>query len=400
MIRQKKFPSDNLKSSKESFDCIIIGAGLAGLTAARYLKKANLNTLIIESHSQLGGRVKSTQIDGFTLDHGFQVINPTYDEIRRLDVLKMLDFHSVSAGFYDISRHKEFSIREIFKADYGTVFEKFNFLKFLVSNPTNSVLNESIKSFPLLYENLLSPFFAGVFLTEPKQVSNAINQQVIKSFVASYIKGKLPGLPSGGVSRFSMELSKSAGPILLNEKVIKIDSNLQKIKTISGSYSFKNLIVATDFNQAKRFYPKLPSIQFNPSATYYFSGPKISNKFLAVNGKNGLINSGIISNFNPNYAPKNRSLISASFNSEKSLPLKNLQSDLAKIWQVSSKELEFISVFKITNSLPKFKKSILVSSNKVGPNIFLAGDYLAAPSQQGAMKSGRLAAAAVLARTI
>ena len=306
MIRQKKFPLDNLKSGKESFDCIIIGAGLAGLTAARYLKTANLNTLIIESDSQLGGRVKSTQIDGFTLDHGFQVINPTYDEIRRLDVLNMLDFHSVSAGFYDISRHKEFSIRKILKADYGTVFEKFNFLKFLVSNPTNSVLNESIKNFPHFYENLLSPFFAGVFLTEPKQVANAINQQVIKSFVASYIKGKLPGLPSGGVSRFSMELSKSAGPILLNEKVIKIDSNLQKIKTNSGSYSFKNLIVATDFNQAKRFYPKLPSIQFNPSATYYFSGPKISNKFLAVNGKNGLIKDRKSTRLNSSHIPLSR----------------------------------------------------------------------------------------------
>ena len=389
-----------MKSGKESFDCIIIGAGLAGLTAARYLKTANLNTLIIESHSQLGGRVKSTQIDGFTLDHGFQVINPTYDEIRRLDVLKMLDFHSVSAGFYDISRHKEFSIRKILKADYGTIFEKFAFLKFLVSNPTNSVLNESIKSFPLLYENLLLPFFAGVFLTEPKQVANAINQQVIKSFVTSYLKGKLPGLPSGGVSRFSMELSKSAGPILLNEKVIKIESSLQKVKTNNGSYSFKNLIVATDFNQAKRFFPKLPAIKFNPSATYYFSGPKISNKLLAVNGRNGLINSGVISNFNPNYAPINRSLISASFNSEKSIPIKNLKSDLANTWQVSSKELEFISVFKITNSLPKFTKNRLVLSNKVSPNIFLAGDYLAAPSQQGAMKSGRLAAAAVLSRTI
>ena len=400
MIRQKKFPLDNLKSGKESFDCIIIGAGLAGLTAARYLKTANLNTLIIESDSQLGGRVKSTQIDGFTLDHGFQVINPTYDEIRRLDVLKMLDFHSVSAGFYDISRHKEFSIRKILKANYGTVFEKFAFLKFLLNNQKDSVLNESVKSFPLLYENLLSPFFAGVFLTEPKQVANAINKQVIKSFVTSYLKGKLPGLPSGGVSRFSMELSKSAGPILLNEKAIKIDSNLQKVKTNNGSYSFKNLIVATDFNQAKRFFPNLPSIKFNPSFTYYFSGPKISIKLLAVNGRNGLINSGVISNFNPNYAPTNRSLISASFNSEKSIPIKNLQSNLAKIWQVSSKELEFISVFKITNSLPKFTKNILVSSNKVGPNIFLAGDYLAAPSQQGAMKSGRLAAEAVLAGTI
>jgi uncharacterized protein with NAD-binding domain and iron-sulfur cluster len=73
---------------------------------------------------------------------------------------------------------------------------------------------------------------------------------------------------------------------------------------------------------------------------------------------------------------------------------------LAKIWQLSSKELLFISDFKITNSLPKFTKNRLVLSNKVGPNIFLAGDYLAAPSQQGAMKSGRLAAEEVLARTI
>ena len=73
MTKLERFRLDNLKSGKESFDCIIIGAGLAGLTAARYLKTANLNTLIIESDSQLGGRVKSTQIDGFTLDHGFQV---------------------------------------------------------------------------------------------------------------------------------------------------------------------------------------------------------------------------------------------------------------------------------------------------------------------------------------
>ena len=34
---------------KSSFDCIIIGAGIAGLTAAIYLKRAGKNVVIIET---------------------------------------------------------------------------------------------------------------------------------------------------------------------------------------------------------------------------------------------------------------------------------------------------------------------------------------------------------------
>ena len=66
-----------------SFDCIVVGAGLAGLTAARKLQALNHSVLLIEASDGVGGRVRSDQIDGFICDRGFQVINPSYEQVAK-----------------------------------------------------------------------------------------------------------------------------------------------------------------------------------------------------------------------------------------------------------------------------------------------------------------------------
>ena len=53
-------------------DVIIIGAGLAGLTAAKVLKQAGKSVLVIESSNAVGGRVQTDEVNGFLLDRGFQ----------------------------------------------------------------------------------------------------------------------------------------------------------------------------------------------------------------------------------------------------------------------------------------------------------------------------------------
>ena len=59
-----------MKNSPNFTDIIIIGAGLAGLTAAHALSKAGRSVTILEKSAQIGGRAASQQKGGFTLNLG------------------------------------------------------------------------------------------------------------------------------------------------------------------------------------------------------------------------------------------------------------------------------------------------------------------------------------------
>ena len=75
---------------------VIVGAGLAGLTAARVLNQRGIDTLILESSDDVGGRVRSDNVDGFILDRGFQVLLTAYPEIHR-----HLDIDALNLKFFE-----------------------------------------------------------------------------------------------------------------------------------------------------------------------------------------------------------------------------------------------------------------------------------------------------------
>jgi monoamine oxidase len=54
----------------ERFDTIVIGAGVAGLTAARLLAKAGRDVVVLEARDRVGGRVWTDRSDGFVTDLG------------------------------------------------------------------------------------------------------------------------------------------------------------------------------------------------------------------------------------------------------------------------------------------------------------------------------------------
>jgi len=89
---------------KHIYDTVVVGGGMAGLTATAYLARAGKKVLLIEKNNELGGLVSSFSRDGFLFDAGVRalesagIILPMLEELNiRLEVVKS----PVSVGIED-----------------------------------------------------------------------------------------------------------------------------------------------------------------------------------------------------------------------------------------------------------------------------------------------------------
>ena len=67
-------------------DVVVVGAGLAGLAAATVVADGGHSVAVLEASDDVGGRVRTDEVDGFLVDRGFQVLLTAYPELdRQLD---------------------------------------------------------------------------------------------------------------------------------------------------------------------------------------------------------------------------------------------------------------------------------------------------------------------------
>ena len=59
-------------------DVVVVGAGLAGLAATLHLQRQGYDVVVLEAGDAPGGRIRTDVVDGFRLDRGFQLFNPSY----------------------------------------------------------------------------------------------------------------------------------------------------------------------------------------------------------------------------------------------------------------------------------------------------------------------------------
>lgn len=80
-------------------DVVVIGAGPAGLMAARTLTRAGLEVIVVEARDRVGGRTWSKTVDGAFLEVGGQWISPNHTVLKDLlPELGLKEFPLYGAG--------------------------------------------------------------------------------------------------------------------------------------------------------------------------------------------------------------------------------------------------------------------------------------------------------------
>ena len=381
---------------------VVIGAGLAGLSAALTLQDAGAEVTVLESSDRPGGRIASDLIDGFILDRGFQLLNLNYPELKHWGIERELDFRqaprSVRISFdsnYVSLGDPRSAFFSAFSPKSGTLASKLSFLKYLLSKPLQA---ESIEVHLLrcgtgdLYQKVLKSFLQGVFLADPSRVSAVVGREIIGSFVSGR-----SGIPADGVSALPLALARRVKNLQLNTRVEGIRQN--SVITNNGEFLAKKIILATDLTTAGQF---LASDQVTPllsSITWYHATDKAPTEkaqlVLDSQHRGPVVNSIVISNLSAKYAPIGQSLISSTTISSASES--EVRRHLAHMWGRSTGEWRFLAKYEIHSALPLFAPGATEArSLRVSENIYRAGDYLTSPSQNGALLSGRLAAEELL----
>lgn len=85
-------------STARHADVIIVGAGLAGLSAAHRLTSAGVSVSVLEAAPSPGGRMSTELTGGFRLDRAGGFLNTSYPELLRAPCLGETDLRLFSPG--------------------------------------------------------------------------------------------------------------------------------------------------------------------------------------------------------------------------------------------------------------------------------------------------------------
>lgn len=381
---------------------LVIGGGLAGLSAALAVQESGQQVHLIEANEQVGGRVTTERIDGFTLDRGFQVINPGYREFERLNLRTLI--HSIPAGaaamingqwrFFGDPRREMRTLGAalpILLKEMGSFSALIQaaLLKKVAPGESSSEFLARVGIRGEVYSSLVEPFLRGVFLEDLDVVDGRFAQRVLRSLFR-----RVPGLPDGGVLSVALELRNRLKSFQSGSRVHEI-SRAGKgftVKTDIGTLSARKVIVATDYDAARFFSSRLPEIKQTKSFAWYFTidAPLKRQHQLHVSKRSSgpVVTAIDVAASVPSYSPDGRGLLSVT--TLHPATESEVRRHLVEIYgEPLSGDL--IAQWEIKNALPLLQPGDTRTGFLDDEGLIFAGDYLTEPSQNGALLSGRLA---------
>ena len=279
-------------------DVIVVGGGMAGLTAATYLAKRGIDVLLIEKNDKCGGLVNSFFKDGFLFEGGVRALESAgiiIPMLKDLDIKLHTVKSPVSVGIEDrvIHVNSEKNLK-----DYGNILKELYPDSIEDVEKLLKVIKHVMKNMKVLYQvenpvfkNFKSdkPYFVRVYLPWFFKFLVAlwnINHMRIpvEEFLGKIIKNPslkdiidqhfFRGTPAffamsyfylytdyfyfmGGVGKIAENMHKKilefGGTVAFETKIIEVDVTQKLLKDSEGkTYQYKELIWASDLKTLYR----------------------------------------------------------------------------------------------------------------------------------------------------
>ncbi|TLP79186.1 FAD-dependent oxidoreductase [Maribacter sp. ACAM166] len=407
---------------KKTTKIAIIGAGISGLTAALALEKEGYSPIIYEKTDSVGGRVKTDMVDGYQLDHGFQVLLDAYPLARKYLDYSALELQKFLPGAQIFNQGKSSvlgdplrSIQFLFPTLFSTIgsfSDKWNILRLnstVKKKSLNEIFNEEetsthtfLKSSGFsteIIEQFFKPFFSGIFLEPNLETSSRMFQFVYKMFGTGYAV-----LPKAGIGAIPTQLFNKLEQtkITFNRSVESCSDNsivFSDGHNVAPDYT----IIATD---ASPLIPNLRNQQLNwqSSDTLYFTTKirKIEDPLIGlISDKDALINNVFYHTSLVTSQRGTDELLSVTIVKEHNLTeydlIQKVKDDLKTYCGITTER--YLKHYPIKMALPKLndlRYSLIPSETRLTERTFLAGDYLLNGSLNAAMLSGEMAALGVI----
>lgn len=427
---------------------LVVGAGLAGLVAARRLAASGLDVRLFERRGEIGGRVRTQRREGFTLDRGFQVLFTAYPAARR-----ELDFDSLDLRYFTpgatIARPSNRSVlSDPFRDPHTAIETLFNDEISLADKLRVLILQRELRNrdpetiFPgpemsietyllnrgfsrAFVDSFAAPFYGGITLDRSLSTAAAVFEYTFKMLSEGRI-----AVPAEGMGAIPAQIAtgaRTAGVrIETDTDVVAVESTVDSDVASAGvtidlggeTIHGDSVIVATD-PAAARALTDIASIPTDSRGctTQYYALPQ--SKALET-GKRLLLNAhddepnhiAPLSAVAPEYAPADQQLLCATF-------LQSSETETETDIDIDADELATQSRTALESWFPEYRfddltvvrtdhvqfaqfdqpPGIHATVPKVaapdGP-VYLAGDYTGWSSIQSALQSGRRAARAIL----
>ena len=401
-----------------SVDVAVVGAGLAGLAAARILAGAGRTVVVLEASDGVGGRVRSDEVDGFILDRGFQILLRAYPELDHQFDVDALDLRSFDPGalvrvgdrlaLLGDPLRKPTSLLPSVTSPVGGLTDKLRLLKDrarLGRTDTRTLLRQDDTATEAglkargysdaMIDRFFRPFVGGIQLDPTLSTSNRMFDVVLQQlFRADAV------VPAKGMGQISAQLADR-----LPAEMIHLDTPVRSVRpgvvtTDRGEVQATDIVVAVEGPAAAALLD-LPPVESNPATCVWFAADAapIDQPLLVLDGDGPALNIAVMSNISPHYAPPGKALIGGACPGVLDPDAESaVRAQLRAIWGAQVDGWRHLRTDAIPHGQPAQPPSFAPKQRTaLGDGLHVCGDHRDTASIQGALFSGRRCAETILA---